>query len=52
MIHSAQPIVPAGSDYRSILKFFDVWTDGRTTCVKIVITVVGLVDQNNERKKE
>ena len=30
-----QPTVPVGSDCRLILKF---WTDGRTLCVKIVIT--------------
>ena len=30
-----QPTVPAGSDCRLILKF---GTDGRTLCVKIVIT--------------
>ena len=29
-----QPTVPAGSDFHLILKFWD----GRTTCVKIVIT--------------
>ena len=42
-----QLTVPAGSDCRLILKFWD----GRTLCVKIVITttgtVVGLVDQQN-----
>ena len=35
-----QPTVPAGSDCRLILKFWEVRirTDGRTLCVKIVIT--------------
>ena len=33
-----QPAVPAGSDCRLILKFWDGRTDGRTLCVKIVIT--------------
>ena len=33
-----QPTVPAGSDFRLILKFWDVRTYGRTLCVKIVIT--------------
>ena len=33
-----QPTVPAGSDCRWILKFCAGRTDGRTTCVKIVIT--------------
>ena len=40
-----QPTVPAGSECRLNLKFWD----GRTLCVKIVITtgwtVVGLLDQ-------
>ena len=31
------PTVPAGSDCRSILKFWDERTDGRTLCMKIVI---------------
>ena len=33
-----QPIVSAGNDCRLILKFRDGRTDGRTLCVKIVIT--------------
>ena len=33
-----QPTVPAGSDCRLILKFWDGRTDRRTLCVKIVIT--------------
>ena len=33
-----QPTVPAGSDCRFILKFWDWRTDWRTLCVKIVIT--------------
>ena len=33
-----QPTVPAGSDCRLILKFWDGRTDGQTLCVKIVIT--------------
>ena len=33
-----QPIVPAGSDCRWFLKFCAGRPDGRTTCVKIVIT--------------
>ena len=33
-----QPTAPAGSDCRLILKFWDGRTDGRTLCVKIVIT--------------
>ena len=36
-----QPTIPAGSDCRLILKFWDGRTDGRTDtkCVKIVITI-------------
>ena len=33
-----QPTVPAGSDCRLISKFWDGRTDGRTLCVKLVIT--------------
>ena len=33
-----QPTVPAGSDCRLILKFWEGRTDGRTLHVKIVIT--------------
>ena len=33
------PTVLAGSDCRLILKFLDGRTDGRTLCVKIVITI-------------
>ena len=33
-----QPTVPAGSDSRLILKFWDGRTEGRTLCVNIVIT--------------
>ena len=38
-----QPTVPAGSDCRLILKFWDVRTDGRT--YGLTDTLVGLVDQ-------
>ena len=45
-----QPTVPAGSDRRLILKFWDGRTDGRTLSVKIVITT-GLVDQQDKSRK-
>ena len=38
MIHSASPQSRPGSDRRLILKFWDGRTDGRTLCVKIVMT--------------
>ena len=47
------PPVPAGNNFRSILKFWDGRTDGRTTCVKIVITTgrdCGLASWINRRK--
>ena len=45
MIHLAQPIVPAGSDFRFILKFWDGQTDIRTDRQTIFVKIVTCRDR-------
>ena len=52
MIHSASPQPPPSSDCRLMLKFWDGRTYALTLCVKIVMAVVGHVDQLDRQRVE